>query len=58
MFAFAGIAHRIGGPRRRHYLFARIERRARDLASKSAACVTSQTLLIVCSSLLPLQRAK
>ncbi len=38
----AGIADRIGGPRRCHYRFARIERRARDLASKSPACARYQ----------------
>ena len=42
VFAPAGITDRIGGPRRCHYRFARIERRARDLASKPPACARDQ----------------
>jgi hypothetical protein len=42
VFAPAGVAHRISGPRRRDYRFANIQRRARDLASKSPACASNQ----------------
>jgi hypothetical protein len=55
VLAPAGIAHRVGGPRCCHYRFARIERRARDLASKSSACARHQPnlthrLLLVAST--------